>query len=183
MQLSRVQVTPENQAMVQTAILCLKHATEEGRAMIDYLESRSKCNDLPLGNLLDELFRKLAPLIHQSNQSISTQILLGEQPQLSAKQVWGIARILQQAVQNAIQHAGPSAIQISAWQDDDLIVFEVSDNGVGFDYSIPHASGFGLNSMCERAKSLDGSLEIITQPNAGTRIRLSLPRTVNSQAS
>ena len=57
---------------------------------------------------------------------------------------------------------------------------EVEDDGRGFDTSVlegqhPQHGGFGLFSVIERMKHLGGSVEIVSQPGRGTRVRLFAP--------
>lgn len=179
MQLSRVRVTPESQQMFQTAIHCLKHATEEGRALMNYLETQSKNCDVSLSRQIAELVEKLTPLIHQADQKISTHIQIDSKESLSAEQTLVILRVIQQAVQNAIQHAGPADIRIRARETDVQFIVEITDSGNGFDSTTPPKSGFGLSSMRERAKSINGCVEVSSQPGAGTQVQLSLPRRIN----
>jgi signal transduction histidine kinase len=53
---------------------------------------------------------------------------------------------------------------------------DISDNGVGFDPSQARDSGgMGLHNMEQRARQLQGRLEITSQPGQGTRIRVEAP--------
>jgi nitrate/nitrite-specific signal transduction histidine kinase len=46
----------------------------------------------------------------------------------------------------------------------------VTDDGCGFDAG--QCSGHGLRNMAERARALDGSLEVISRPGYGTHLAL-----------
>ena len=50
----------------------------------------------------------------------------------------------------------------------------MSDDGRGFQTG-GEAAGFGLRGLRARAAEVDGTLEIISRPGAGTTIRLELP--------
>jgi signal transduction histidine kinase len=54
------------------------------------------------------------------------------------------------------------------------LILKIEDNGVGF-YVEQNATGFGLRGMQERAVSLGGQLQIISQPEAGCQVLLTLP--------
>jgi signal transduction histidine kinase len=81
-----------------------------------------------------------------------------------------VLRIAQEALHNAVRHAGASRITIRL---DDSYVLEVADNGSGFDPSDPELRSrhLGLTSMEERARRLGGSLKI-DSGEQGTTVRL-----------
>ena len=49
----------------------------------------------------------------------------------------------------------------------------LSDDGKGIDAATP--KGFGLTTMSERVKSLDGTCIIESEPDKGTTIRVEIP--------
>jgi signal transduction histidine kinase len=88
--------------------------------------------------------------------------------------------IIEEALSNARKHAGADGIEVRLWQEDDLFVARVVDDGIGFDaekstagYS---ASGsLGMVNMQERAERIDGSLRLESIPGTGTTITLVVP--------
>ena len=87
-----------------------------------------------------------------------------------------VYRIAQEALTNAIKHAGADAIEISLENDSGALRLNVRDDGVGFDIAdgVP-GSGLGLSSMHERAQLVGGSLSIRSQPGKGTTVSASVP--------
>ena len=84
-------------------------------------------------------------------------------------------RIAQEALHNALRHAGPQArIAVSLRCDEDRIELTVTDDGAGFDTAAPAARSrsLGLTTMAERARAAGGTLEIRSAPGAGTTVRL-----------
>jgi signal transduction histidine kinase len=59
----------------------------------------------------------------------------------------------------------------------DVVILEIQDDGVGFDASQPPKDGrhFGLHGIRERTKRLDGTLEVRSELNFGTQIRVNVP--------
>jgi signal transduction histidine kinase len=56
------------------------------------------------------------------------------------------------------------------------IELEVADRGTGFDVSdAKNNRGLGLVNMAERIHQVNGTFNIDSQPNAGTRIRARVP--------
>jgi signal transduction histidine kinase len=90
-----------------------------------------------------------------------------------------LLRIAQEAVINAVRHAQPSSIEIHLNSDGDEVHMCVRDNGAGMQ-QLPELyaqQGFGLSNMRERAEDLGGQWQLESEPGAGTRISVRMPRT------
>jgi len=85
-----------------------------------------------------------------------------------------LLRIAQEALHNALRHAGAGRISVRAADADGRLVLEVHDDGAGFDPADPElrARRLGLTSMEERAARVGGRLEVRSRPGAGTTVRL-----------
>ncbi len=85
-----------------------------------------------------------------------------------------VLRIAQEALQNALRHAGAKRIAVRLRGDDAGLLLEIEDDGLGFDPDAPglRSRRLGLTSMEERAERLGGWLEIRSAPGAGTTVRL-----------
>ena len=83
-------------------------------------------------------------------------------------------RIVQEALTNISKYAEATIVQIQLAAVPECICLSVQDNGRGFNLD-QETSGFGLQSMQERADALDGDLQIITKPGAGCQIIVELP--------
>ncbi len=78
-----------------------------------------------------------------------------------------------EALNNALKHAAATTVTVALGVDNGRIHMEVSDNGRGFDPNQMEESwGMGLKSMRERVEQLHGELEIISEPDAGTCIKV-----------
>jgi signal transduction histidine kinase len=85
-----------------------------------------------------------------------------------------VFRIAQEALQNALRHAGSERVQVRLEENPERLALTVRDDGRGFDPGAPeHRSRrLGLTSMEERARALGGTLAIESRPGAGATIRL-----------
>lgn len=90
----------------------------------------------------------------------------------------GVYRIVQEAVNNAVKHAGASHVWLAIRFGDDDLTVQVSDDGCGF--SLQHAASLhgdhaGLIGMQERARSLGGQLAVSSSIGEGTTVRAVVP--------
>lgn len=80
-----------------------------------------------------------------------------------------------EAIQNATKHGGEGVrIAVTLRETEDVVSFEVADDGPGFDPSVTR-DGAGLQHMRDRVGGLDGRLSIATSPGEGTTISGSVP--------
>ena len=130
-------------------------------------------------------------LAHQSSERCDVEIDVdvdlapagGEQPvRLSPELEATIYRLVQEAMNNAIKHAGPTRISVTVSRDDSCVEVTVADDGAGFEPRSAERS-FGLIGMEERATLSGGSLEVESEPGRGTQVRAELPLSRPRQAA
>ena len=87
-------------------------------------------------------------------------------------------RIAQEALNNIGKHSKATAVAVDLSRKGIELVLSVSDNGIGF---IPGANrlltgrGIGLGNMRARAESVGGSIELHSNPGAGTSLSVHAP--------
>ena len=116
-----------------------------------------------------------------SNFTISSDILISEDL-FSTEQQIVIYRIFQEIFNNIRKYAQATHVSISIGREDSRVLFSVADNGIGFDMKrikslSPAERGLGLAAMEERAKMLNGNLEITSRAGKGTKIAFEIPIT------
>jgi PAS domain S-box-containing protein len=85
-------------------------------------------------------------------------------------------RIVEEAAQNALRHAGAEQITIGLENGaDGSILVTVHDNGIGFDESAAQSGGMGLHTMRYRADLIGARLRILPADGGGTVVKLVLP--------
>jgi len=81
---------------------------------------------------------------------------------------------LKEAIHNVIKHGHASEIQIRIWHANGVLNLQVSDNGFGFD-AAAIVRGNGLDNMERRLRSMGGRCAVVSQPGAGTKVKIELP--------
>ncbi len=89
-----------------------------------------------------------------------------------------VFRVLQEALTNVRRHSRARKVVITLKREYERLVLTVYDNGVGFD--LPgnqnlDQPGFGLAGMRERARLVNGELDVRSEPEQGTRVVLRVP--------
>ena len=85
-------------------------------------------------------------------------------------------RVLQEALQNAIEHSGVRCFGVLLCGQENEVELTVRDEGSGFELEKAiHRPGLGLTSMRERLRLVGGQLSIDSKPQHGTTIRARVP--------
>jgi len=103
----------------------------------------------------------------------------GALPALPEGTTLHLYRIAQEAVNNALKHAGPSRINVSLSVEDDALTLNIRDDGRGFAVppaaGAPPSDGLGLHVMRYRADTIGATFSIREGPGGGTAITCRLP--------
>jgi len=96
--------------------------------------------------------------------------------ELSHNLTLNIYRIIQELFNNIVKHSKADTVNVSLYQEGELIIIEVSDNGKGFDIeNIKKTStGAGLINVRQRVDYLKGHPEIDSKPGR-TWIKIKIP--------
>lgn len=89
-------------------------------------------------------------------------------------------RIIQEAISNIIKHSKAKKALINISKTEKDIIVNIQDDGIGFtleekEFSEKNFQGFGLASINQRVKLLNGSYSIDTKPKNGTKIKITVP--------
>ena len=96
---------------------------------------------------------------------------------LSGSQHLAAARVVQEALRNAIRHGGARRIECAVDADEAGLRLVVRDDGAGFDPARLRG-GRGLTSMRRRAEELGGRFALAPRGDGGTELRWSVPWTM-----
>ncbi len=91
-----------------------------------------------------------------------------------------IVNATREAVTNAAKHAGTGKVDVYAEVSADAVDVFVRDRGAGFDLDSMPADRYGVrHSIIDRMDRHGGTATVLSEPGAGTEIRLHLPRQEN----
>ena len=79
--------------------------------------------------------------------------------------------VVAEALTNAAKHASAASVAVRLWRTGDLLVVEVSDDGVGG----ADPSGGGLTGLRSRVAALDGTLRVASPAGGPTLVRAEVP--------
>lgn len=84
-----------------------------------------------------------------------------------------VYRSVQEAFHNIAKHSRARNFKLILNVSGSRVSLEIQDDGVGFSPRTAGDRGFGLKGMRERATALGGTVIVRSQPNKGTRLRIS----------
>jgi signal transduction histidine kinase len=88
-------------------------------------------------------------------------------------------RIAQEAVANAMKHAGASRISIAARMVGENLILSVEDNGRGLDTGSQTYRGMGSDIMEYRSRAIGAELSVHSRKGRGTLVRCAMPAEKN----
>ncbi len=113
--------------------------------------------------------------------------LEGREPALGDDRATAVFRIVQEALTNVSRHANASHVDVllcGGGSDDGGFYITVCDDGIGFDVTRAAAGGsYGLQGMRERARMIGAQLEITSEEEVGSTVRLSFGDSVEHAQS
>lgn len=149
----------------------VEHTLDDVREAIDGLRSTGAAGGIVA--TLREHLEALAPLT-----PADLQFEAHGRIDVSPDERREIARIVQEAVWNALRHSEATTISVEMRARDGDLQIVVVDDGRGGARPAPgnRFHGYGLRAMQERANSIGADLRIHSADGDGTRIELALPR-------
>ena len=138
-------------------------------------ETRRALKELRASPLEDlGLIEAVRTLAHAAAQrgSLELDLCLPDREMCLAPNIeQSIYRIIQEAVENVVQHANANKLTIRLQALDKDLEVLIQDDGIGFDATQTRSEGhYGLAGMRERAQVGGGQLELSSRPNNGTSI-------------
>lgn len=177
-------LTTQN-VLLQNAALSLQADPTEAKSFLD--QSRQICSSAltelrqsiallrsdPLQG--QSLLEAIVALTHDFDRStgIQPEVTSSVQTLLPDRIQVAVYRIVEEALTNIQKYSEATQVKIHLQQAPTAkssgLSVQIEDNGKGFQVE-QNATGFGLRGMQERAESLGGTFQIVTQPGAGCKL-------------
>lgn len=123
---------------------------------------------------LSELLHQVAADPHYTSMvNIKLETSLFSESSLSPLRSGHIMGIVGEAMSNILRHAQARSVLIRAQESDGQLRITIKDDGVG--YIAGSNAGYGLQNMRDRARLLNGALEINSVAGKGTTVTLEIP--------
>lgn len=111
----------------------------------------------------------------RARAGVTMHLDLCAEPNVSLDVKEALYRIAQEALHNIVKHAHAQSVAVSLCTEGAHVVLEVTDDGRGFDPDGRFPGHLGLRTMHERAVRLEGTLEIASRAEGGSKVRVSIP--------
>ena len=113
------------------------------------------------------------------NVTIRSDIMIPDEENASYAIKLCAYRFVQETLSNATRHANASEINVHATLSDSVLEVTAKDNGKGFDAdrlaTVRVDGGQGLHGLRDRAETLNGDIDTVSEVGAGSSLRLTLP--------
>lgn len=129
---------------------------------------------------LEAATRWLVDNISQHSEAVYSLDMTEMDDSFSKEEQITIYRIIQECLTNIAKHAQATRVSLFFKKQADFTLFQVEDNGRGFNVrevfsKDPGEKGLGLSAMSQRARMLGGTLDIWSQEGMGTKITVAVP--------
>lgn len=153
----------------------IQQAMESARMTLS--DARLAIDDLRQGQLTgcsDDLKKKISQFTNTTGIPCELQCNLAEcLPSAVADAVVGVVT---ESLMNITRHADAKQVRVNVDVQDNILALEIQDDGRGFDPSgVPESGHYGLIGMQERVSLVNGTMEVVSQPGAGTTIKVRIP--------
>lgn len=166
---------------IAQAVAQARHDLDEVRHIVQAL-SPPALDGAPLAGALAALCRR-----QEAAAAVAVNFTVVDAPTVtSTSEDAALLRIAQEAIANAVRHAGAARIDVTVSYLPDHVTLDVVDDGCGFDPAAvsrpPGRAGYGLQTMTARAAEVGGRLDVESSPGAGTAVTVTIPLGVEAGA-
>ena len=179
---ARLQMQDEPQEADQSILLAIAGLNDAIRDIRNFIL------DLRPQRFTGDLNQALARLIREFQANAMIPVRFSAQSSTLSALSPSVARTIflttQEALANVARHARANEVTVEIWQEPEMAILCIEDDGVGFSVSEQsQAVGHGLANMRARAEELNGIFIIQSSPGQGTQICLRLPILASSKSS
>lgn len=160
--------TERSRQIVQQAMESARMTLSEARLAIDDLRQGQ------LTGISEDLKKKISQLTNTTGIPCDFRCNLPDCVTLSIAEA--VAGVVTESLMNITRHANAKKVSVNVDVQEGNLILEIQDDGRGFDPSLVPAIGhYGLIGMRERVDLVNGTMDVISQPDAGTIIKVRIP--------
>lgn len=163
-------LSPELQKKANQSAVWLKQASEEVRNISHQMMPRSISEAglrSAIQDLLDQSF--MNSTTQYDFEAFNLDDRYGDDFEIN------IYRIVQEIIANTLKHAKASKFDLQILRNNDAIVINVEDNGIGFELGPDKRTGNGISNIRSRVQLLNGHMNIISGKGKGTNYTIRIP--------
>ncbi len=133
-------------------------------------ELRAAPSDLGLAEALHQLAHdpRFEPFV-----KVSLRVDLPHDDALAPSRADDVLAIVTEALSNAVRHSRARRVRIQVQHINARLHVTVRDDGIGLPHDV--VPGSGLRNMRDRARLLNGRIDLASSPGKGTRVELDVP--------
>jgi signal transduction histidine kinase len=165
--------TEEAKTPLQRALTLSRSAISSGRLTLQSLRQRPVT-----GSAILEALRRTAHAYPEGSGFTVEYAIEGEEKLLRPEVAEDLCDLGQEALRNALKHAGKGTVQVRLRYDSSSFELLVRDEGAGMTKDMQRTAipgHYGLAGMRERAARMGADLAIISAPGRGTSVHVSVP--------
>lgn len=174
----RLERLAEAPAVGRDDLLPLLSSLQASMAGLRQIIEEAKPSVLHLFGFRDAVENLLDRAVRDSGQAIATRVVDstgGALERLQGPVAVTLLRILQEAVNNAVSHAGAASVTVGLALEEGALLLTVTDDGIGLG-TARRRGGAGIDNMRTRARLVGARFSIGPGPGRrGTELRLLLP--------
>lgn len=161
---------------LERALAMARENLEDARRSVLDLRSAAGLEGKPLAEALQGLARAFT-----SDTGVPASVRASDVGQLPLRTELELYRIAQEALTNVRKHARAHSVEVVLRRRGNALTLLVKDDGQGFErrarsqVSEDGSTGQGLVGMRERARLLEGRLQVSSTPGSGTRVLARVP--------
>ncbi|WP_166659555.1 sensor histidine kinase [Glycomyces sp. NRRL B-16210] len=166
--------------MLSQAVRASKDAGQRGEHL-DLIEQTARANLAETRAMVETLATDDAPEVRADTALAELAEAAGagfevdgEPRHLAPATAVALVRAVQELLRNVDKHASGALVRMRVQYRESEVVVLVSDDGPGFDPSVP-SSGFGLVGTRNRIVGLGGGFAVESAPGQGAMVRLEVP--------
>ncbi|MDD2734974.1 MAG: GAF domain-containing protein [Desulfuromonadaceae bacterium] len=104
----------------------------------------------------------------------------GQAVQLTAEMRYSLYQAVRELLLNVVKHAGVKAATLSIKSENECVLVQVKDDGVGSDkiavsLTVDSMCGYGLYNVRQRIEQMGGRFAVVSSPGKGTTATIMLP--------